>query len=197
MKRSIVLFLIGSACAATLFAADPVTRRDAARLQAKIDRINKLAGTRTPSGTRTAVTETELNSYLQFELADRIPAGVKDPWVSMVGDGRVSGTATVDLGQVAQSRKSGGMFDPFNLLSGSLPLTVNGILKTGNGVGSFSLESASISGVPVPAWMLQEIVSYYSKSPSSPQGVSIDKPFVLPSGIREIQLDRGQAIVVQ
>jgi hypothetical protein len=197
MKRSIVLFLIGSACAATLFAADPVTRRDAARLQAKIDRINKLAGTRTPSGTRTAVTETELNSYLQFELADRIPAGVKDPWVSMVGDGRVSGTATVDLGQVAQSRKSGGMFDPFNLLSGSLPLTVNGILKTGNGVGSFSLESASISGVPVPAWMLQEIVSYYSKSPASPQGVSIDKPFVLPSGIREIQLDRGQAIVVQ
>ena len=49
-------------------------------------------------------------------------------------------------------------------LTGSLPLAVNGVLRTKNGVGTFALESASISGVPVPAWMLQEIVSYYSKS---------------------------------
>jgi hypothetical protein len=40
--------------------------------------------------------------------------------------------------------------------------------------------------------MLQEIVSYYSKSEASPQGVAIDKPFMLPSGIREIQLAQGQ-----
>ena len=45
--------------------------------------------------------------------------------------------------------------------------------------------------------MLQEIVNHYSKSETAPQGVSIEKPFALPSGIREIQLARGQAIVVQ
>jgi hypothetical protein len=89
------------------------------------------------------------------------------------------------------------MLDPFNYMTGSLPLTVNGVLRTQNGIGTFTLESASVSGVPVPAWMIQEIVSFYSKSPTTPQGVPIDKPFALPSGIREIQLAKGQAIVVQ
>jgi hypothetical protein len=45
--------------------------------------------------------------------------------------------------------------------------------------------------------MLQEIVSYYSKSEAAPKGVALDKPFVLPNGIREIQTARGQVIVVQ
>ena len=78
-----------------------------------------------------------------------------------------------------------------------MPLAVNGVLRTKNGVGTFAIESASISGVPVPAWMVQEIVSYYSKSESAPKGVAIDKPFVLPNGIREIQTAQGQATVVQ
>jgi len=179
-------------------AVDPVSRRDAARLQAKIDKINKNAVvTRRAAPVRTAVTEAELNSYLRYELGDKLPTGVKDPWVSILGDGRLSGRATVDLGEVGKSRKSSGLLDPYNYLTGSLPITANGVLRAKNGVASFSLDSASISGVPVPIWMLQEIVTYYSKSDASPQGVAIDKPFALPAGIREIQLDRGQAVVIQ
>jgi len=117
--------------------------------------------------------------------------------VLFLDNGRLSGRATVDLARVGQSRKSGGMLDPYSLLTGSLPLAVNGLLKTKNGVGTFALESASVSGVPIPPWMLQEIINYYSKSPESPNGVSLEKPFMLPSGIREIQLVKGQAVVVQ
>ena len=195
-KLALSAALAACVVSAAFGAADVVSRRDAARLQAKIDRITRNAeGQRVSS--RTPITEAEVNSYLRFELADRIPAGVTDPWVSLLDDGRVAGRATVDLGRVAQSRKSTGALDPFNLLSGSMPLAVNGVLRTKNGIGTFVLESASVSGIPVPVWMLQEIVSYYSKSSSAPQGVAIDKPFVLPSGIREIQLARGQAVVVQ
>ena len=78
-----------------------------------------------------------------------------------------------------------------------MPIVADGVLKSKDGMATFALESASVSGVPVPVWMLQEIVSYYSKSPESPQGIAIDKPFSLPAGIREIQLDRGQAVVIQ
>jgi hypothetical protein len=180
----------------TLGAAEPVSRRDAARLQAKLDRITKNSGTRGKVAA-TPITESEVNSYLQYELGDRMPPGVTEPWVSILDNSRVSGRATVDLARVGQGRKSGGMFDPFTLLSGSVPLAVNGTLKTKDGVGSFALESASLSGVPVPAWMLQEIVSYYSKSATAPNGVSIERPFVLPSGIREIQLAKGQALILQ
>ena len=186
-KRTAFTALLTALIVCSLYAADPVSRRDAARLQAKIDRITKGPNLRGKAAVTTPVTETEVNSYLRYELADRIPAGVTEPWVSILENGRLSGRATVDLQRVGQSRKSGGMLDPFNFLTGSLPLLVNGVLKTKNGVGTFAVESASISSVPVPVWMLQEIVSYYSKSESAPKGVAIDKPFALPNGIREIQ----------
>jgi hypothetical protein len=197
MKRNVASALLLGLFVGSLIAAEPVSRRDAARLQAKLDRITK--GTRALGKTSatTPITETEVNSYLQYELSDRIPAGVTDPWVSILDNGRLAGRATVDLARVGQSRKSGGMLDPFNYLTGSLPLIVNGVLKTQNGVANFAVESASISSVPVPVWMLQEIVSYYSKSESAPNGVAIDKPFALPSGIREIRTAVGQATVVQ
>jgi hypothetical protein len=51
--------------------------------------------------------------------------------------------------------------------------------------------------VPIPKLVLQEIVSYYSKSETRPAGISLDDEFELPARIREIQVGRGQAIVVQ
>jgi hypothetical protein len=199
ITRLIVLSIVlGMSGAAVSAGVGPVSRRDAARLQAKIDKINKnVAGRRTPAPMRTPVTETELNSYLVYELGDRMPSGVKNPWVSMLGENRVSGQATVDLAEVAKAHKSTGITDPYNYLTGSVPITANGTLNSRNGVATFALESASISGLPVPVWMLQEIVSSYSKSPESPQGIKLDKPFPLPAGIREIQLERGQATVIQ
>ena len=197
MKHITLAAILAASVVAGVFAAEPVSRREAARLQLKIERITQHGAARAKVASRTPISETEVNSYLRYELGDRIPAGVTDPWVSILDNGRLSGTATVDLARVRQSRKSTGMLDPFSYLTGAMPVAVNGVLRTKNGTGTFALESASISGMPVPAWMLQEIVSYYSKSESAPQGVSIDKPFALPSGIREIQLARGQAIVVQ
>jgi hypothetical protein len=197
MKHITLAALLFTTTVSGLLAAEAVSRRDAARLQAKIEQITRNSTIQRKVAARTPITEAEVNSYLRYELGDQIPAGVTDPWVTLLDDGRLSGKATVDLARVGQSRKSSGMLDPFNFLSGSLPLAVNGVLRTKNGVGSFALDSASISGVPVPTWMLQEIVSYYSKSETAPLGVTLDKPFMLPSGIREIHLAKGQAVVVQ
>jgi hypothetical protein len=51
--------------------------------------------------------------------------------------------------------------------------------------------------VPVPKILLQEIIGYYSRTPEKPAGISLDDPFPLPARIREIQVERGQAIIVQ
>ena len=80
---------------------------------------------------------------------------------------------------------------------GRVPITATGVLTTSNGLGRFQLESATVGGVPVPKMMLQEIVSYYSRTPRNPAGINIDDPFPLPARIREIQVERGQAVVVQ
>jgi hypothetical protein len=71
------------------------------------------------------------------------------------------------------------------------------MLKTANGVGRFELESASVGSVPIPKVLLQEIISHYSRTKENPSGLSLDDPFALPSRIREIQVERGQAIIVQ
>ena len=78
-----------------------------------------------------------------------------------------------------------------------VPVSATGTLTTSKGVGRFQLEAATLGGVPLPKLLLQEIVSYYSRSPQNPAGINIDDPFALPARIREIQVERGQAVVVQ
>jgi hypothetical protein len=80
---------------------------------------------------------------------------------------------------------------------GKLPVTAAGVLQASNGMGRFELESASLGGLPIPKLLLQEIVSYYSRTSERPDGIRLDDPFPLPSRIREIQVERGQAIIIQ
>jgi hypothetical protein len=117
--------------------------------------------------------------------------------VAILGPGRLSGRAVVDLDAVRKAKNPTSLLDPMNYLMGRVPVTATGSLKTGNGVGHFALESASVGGVPIPKLILQEIVSYYSRTAENPSGVSLDDPFALPARIREIQVERGQAIIVQ
>jgi len=150
-----------------------------------------------PRGRRTTVTQSDLDAYLQYDAPGQLPAGVVEPSVTIVGDGRVSGRAVVDLDGVRRARKATGLLDPISYLTGRVPVTAAGVLKTGNGSGQFVLESTTIGGVPVPKLLLQEIVSYYSKTADKPSGIGLDDPFALPARIREIQVQRGQAIIVQ
>jgi hypothetical protein len=49
----------------------------------------------------------------------------------------------------------------------------------------------------VPVTVLQELVGYYSRTPERPEGVRLDETFMLPAGIRQVEIGRGQAVVVQ
>ena len=51
--------------------------------------------------------------------------------------------------------------------------------------------------VPIPKVLLQEIVSYYSRTAENPSGIGLDAPFALPARIREIQVEPGRAVVIQ
>jgi len=205
--RSCLVALGGVLAATTLLAAtgspEP-TRRDAQALQQKVATINELAlqsarasgkGPRTLR--RTIITENEVNAYLVFDSARDLPAGVVNPSIAILGDGRLSGRAVVDLDAVRKASPPKSLLDPKNLLMGRLPLTATGVLTTSDGTGRFSLESANVGTLPLPKLLLDEILSYYTRSTSRPGGVSIDDPFALPASIREIQVARGQAVIIQ
>jgi len=74
---------------------------------------------------------------------------------------------------------------------------LSGVLRTENGMGRFDLEQAAISGVPVPASVLADIVSYYTRTADDSDGVRINDNFRLPSQIKQIEMGTGQGVIVQ
>ena len=150
-----------------------------------------------PAPARTVVSETEVNSWFTYRAHEVIPKGVTEPKVTIIGNGRVMGLATVDLDAVSRQRASGSTFDLWNLVGGKVPIAVTGVLQTKAGRGTFDLQSATLGGVPVPKVLLQELVSYYSRTADHPDGVRIDTPFQLPAKIQQIEVGQGQAVVVQ
>ena len=141
---------------------------------------------------RTTVTEGELNSWFVYRAAPLLPVGVKDPSVTVVGNGKLVGVVTVDLDDVGKS-KSGA----WNVLGGRVPITLSGVLRTKDGKGQFDLQSASLSGVPLPKFLLQEIVAHYTRDDDRPNGIRLDDPFDLPASIKQIDVGQGQALIIQ
>lgn len=183
---------------AVLAASDAaLSRGDAELLKKKVADISRFASESPPKPHKTPVSENELNAYLQFDGRDLLPSGVVEPSVAIVGAGRVSGRAVVDLDQVRQHRSSTGLFDPARFLTGRVPVTATGVVKAGDGVGRFELESATAAGLPIPKSLLQQIVTYYSRTPAKPSGIGLDDPIELPARIREIQIQKGEAVIVQ
>lgn len=195
---ALLVFAAVLATAAGLAGQAQFTRRDADSLERKLATITQNAVFRAPRERlrATTISERELNAYLRYGSMIQMPAGVIDPYVSILGDGRLVGRAIVDLDAVREQRERG-WGDPAGYLTGRLPVRAIGVLKTQNGVGRFYLESAEVSGITVPRAMLQEIVSYYTRTPEQPEGVSLEAPFELPAGIREVQVAKGAATVVQ
>jgi hypothetical protein len=197
-RRTLTASLLVASVLAVAPSADIRTsKKDAALLREKVATITAHGEKAVKEPRRTILTDNEVNSYLVYDAKEQLPAGVVDPWVSAVGPDRVSGRAVVDLDAVRKAKNPSSLLDPMNYLFGRLPVSATGTLKTSNGVGRFELESASVGSVPIPKMLLQEIISHYSRTPQNPSGLSLDDPFQLPARIREIQVERGQAIIVQ
>jgi hypothetical protein len=196
MRNVVVLSAcLALASIAVAWAADVGTRADADALEQKLFQIAANGLAAKPASRTTPVTERELNAYLQAHGRE-MPQGVIDPSVSILPDGRLLGRATVDLDAVRTS-KDRDTFSAWTLLRGQVPVEAAGVLRTQNGVAAFTLDSATVSGVPVPKSILQEVVGYYSKGPSSSEGINFEAPFRLPAHIREIHTAMGRATVVQ
>jgi hypothetical protein len=202
-----MVVVLGLSLAVQLGAQPQFSKQDGDRCQGKIGRITTFANVPTPkakaaaaaataAGQTSQLSDTELTSYLRYNLKDQVPVGIVEPTLSALGDGKVKGSAVVDLDAV-RKQKQRGWADPLAYMSGQLPLNVSGMLITQNGVGRFQLETAMISGISVPKSLLQELLTHYSKTADNPAGISMDDPFELPARIKEIRVGKGEALVVQ
>jgi hypothetical protein len=194
------VFLSGAAAIlaalATIQAAD-TSRPLADSFARKVAVINEHAEATAKAGRRTTLTESELNSWFAFRAQPLLPTGLAQPKITIVGNGRLLGAATIDLEAIGKSRTAGGSLDLWSYLGGRVPLSVTGILHTQDGRARFDLQSADLSGVPVPKTVVQELLSFYTRTPEKPQGVRLDDTFALPANIKQIEVGQGQAVVVQ
>ena len=201
-RRSLFLGLLCVAGSLSLHAApQELTTREADVMRQKVVAVVVRASTPSAKGrpappARTAFSEREVNAYLKYDAAADLPTGVKDPRVTLLGDGKVAARALVDLDAVRRSQPRG-VLDPMAYMTGVLEVKATGLLRGVGGKATFVLESATASGIPIPKALLQELISHYSKSPEFPQGISLDKPFDLPAGIRTIEILKGAAAVIQ
>jgi hypothetical protein len=199
-RKAALSALIALAPVMVLVAAPKVSPQQAdafARKLAIISAQSTLTTARAATVRRTSVSEDEVNSWFAYRAQPLLPQGMTEPQLTIVGNGRVMGTAWVDLDAIAKQRRSSGILNPWNLVGGRVPVTVAGVLHTQNGRGQFDVEETTVSGLPVPTSLLQELVAYYSRTPTTPQGIRLDDPFELPANIRQIEVGQGQAVVIQ
>lgn len=161
----------------------------AERMQQKLEAIVRFGAIPRLETQATVIEEGEVNAYLEHYLRAEIPPGIATPSLRILGDNRLSATATLDLDAMNAARPPSEGFDPLRVLTGKLPAKVAGRLVTENGSGRFELESAELGGIPLPRALVSQLVSRYD--------VNIDDPFDLPSSIREIKVEPGQVTVLQ
>src|SRR5690349_15115390 len=111
-------------------AAVQLSRADGDRLQKKIDEIVANGAAAKPKPKTIAVSDGELNSYLVFNLKNDIPRGLADPEIVMSESGKLAGRVLVDIDEFNRSRGSQSILDPLSYLSGQLPVTARGVLRT-------------------------------------------------------------------
>jgi hypothetical protein len=176
---------------------DDLTPQLSAAFQEKVLAIMKNGSAEKPVARTTPFEEIELNSYLRFGVTDLLPVGLTEPSAKLLGDGRANLLGVVDLDVVRKSQGKKSWYDPTAYMTGRIPISVTGVLTTADGVGRFNIERIEANGVPVPKRLLQEILSYYTKSPEYPNGVNLDDQFTMPAQIRRVDVLVRRATVVQ
>lgn len=142
-----------------------------------------------------AVTQSEINSYLNLSYAAQMPKGVSDVDVRL-GRERIEARGWVDIDQY-RDRLVLPTWSPLGFIGGRVPVDLAGkFVNAEDGFGAIEWESVSVASFRMPIRMLEQFVSSATRTERRPEGVDIHAPFRLPYRVQKIRLEPGQAIVV-
>ncbi len=177
--------------------ADVLSPKLADAFEKKVVAVQERADQKASKDRPTSFTQSETNSYLKFKAGDLLPTGLTQPEITMIGAGKVAGKAVVDLDIVRQKQSRGSLLDPTSYLTGKLPVSASGRIVTSEGKGRFELDTAEVSGVPIPKSFLAQLVNFFTRTAGNPRGSSIDDTFELPAKIQRIDVNAGSFTIHQ
>jgi hypothetical protein len=142
-----------------------------------------------------SVFESELNSYVRYALAEKVPRGLRDVRI-VLRDGRLELRGVANLSEFQDLKeKAAGAASFLSLLGGDMPVEIVADFKSDRGFGQFDVVSAQVGPVPLSASVLADIVSRATVDASRPNGFDIRAPFRLPYAVRRIRPQQALAIV--
>jgi hypothetical protein len=177
VKRVLVFFVSVAAITAAY--------SEYAQVKSKFDKIAK---DRLRPGSRVSITPQELNAYVQAELKEAVPEGVREPKVQL-GSGRATGTALVDFEKVRRAQGNPPGWFLSKLLAGERPVTVTARIESGDGRARVDVERVEISGLPVEGRVLDWLVDHYVRSRYP--AAKIGEPFALGHRMERLEVNPG------
>ena len=197
MRSTLLLLLFCAIAGVFVSAADVLTQQLGNAFAKKVVVVQEHANKGVKKPLSTIFTQAETNSYLKYNATDLLPTGMTQPEITLIGQGRLSGKAIIDLDVVRQKNSSGGWFDPTSYLTGKLPVTASGRIITGDGKARFEVDRAEVSGFQIPRSFLAQMVNFFTRTADNPKGSSIDDTFEMPAKIRSITVESARFIVHQ
>lgn len=144
-------------------------------------------------GSSLVLTQDEINSFLRYDYAAGIPAGVTEPHLRLEPD-RVIGTATVDFVEwQAERGGSPGLLLGW-LLRGKRRVEAVCRYTSANGQGQVDVESVTIGGVTLSAGAVDFLIDHVIR-PRYP-AADVGRPAPLGHSLKQVRVERGRAVVV-
>ena len=176
--------------------SEPSTAVLARELAHKLEQLSSsTVGPNASHGT-VVLTEVEINAYLEERIRESEDAGVVSLTVTLRADEAVSIEALVNFSAFDESKR-GGALDLLSYLRGEVPVRFDGTFSGRNGVGTVSVETFTVSGLPLPPPVFRELVKSYTSNEGMPEGIDVLRAFELPYGIAELKVEHGRIDIVQ
>jgi hypothetical protein len=190
-----MVLVINLGCSTVETKSAKLDERD--RVKEKVDQVIANGEFDPVPAKRTSFSEAELNSILNSQIVEWIPNGISQPYVRLLGNGRISLRVIVDIDEFKRRRRRPGGAGPLNFFGGKMPALVRGDLITAAGKGEIKLQWVEMNGIPLPRALALELLSTYSKTRRNPEGFDLEKPFDLPASIRQLEIAPAEIVVIQ
>ena len=172
-----------------------LTRELSDALGKKIEMLEKFEHNPKLKRSPVSVFESELNSYVRFALAEKVPRGLRDVRI-VIRDGRLELRGLANLSEFAELKDkaaSGASF--LSLLGGELAVEVVADFKSDRGFGQFEVLSAQLGPVPLSPAIVADLVAWATVEASRPNGFDIRAPFRLPYAVKRIRPQQALATI--
>jgi hypothetical protein len=140
------------------------------------------------------VFESELNSYVRYALAEKVPRGLREIRI-ILRDNRLELRGLANLSEFSELKDKAGAGTLLGLLGGEVAVEVVADFKSDKGFGQFELVSAQVGPMPLSAGLVADIVARATTDATRPNGFDIRAPFRLPYSAKRIRPQQALATV--